>query len=326
MTDIQQNASRMRLHGSSPAARPLLFVPSNHMTSPAASPSRFASVLALLIGVIAISTGAIFARLADAPPLVIAAYRVGLASLILMPLVGWRARSELRQLTPGDFLFASLAGLCLALHFATWITSLNYTSVATSVVLVNTNPLWVGLLTPLISRDRLHRLTIYGIGLSIMGGVLIGFGDAVGDRQALWGDVLALAGGVCAALYLLLGRKLRRQLSLLVYIMVCYGSAAIILWLLVLSLRLPVATYTMQTYAAFLAMALVPQLLGHSSYNWALGWLSPSLIAVSLLGEPIGSAILAYMIFGEGVTWLKAAGGAVILCAIYLAARGELRG
>jgi drug/metabolite transporter (DMT)-like permease len=110
-----------------------------------------------------------------------------------------------------------------------------------------------------------------------------------------------------------------------VYITICYGSAAIILWLFVLALRLPVVAFTPKTYAAFLGLALIPQLIGHSSYNWALRWFSPSLIAVSLLGEPIGSAILAYLIFGEGMTWLKAAGGTVILLAIYLAARGELR-
>ena len=295
------------------------------MTSPTAPAPRLPPALALLGGVFAISTGAIFARLAEAPALVIAAYRVGLASLILLPIVWWRARAELCQLRWRDLRLMSLSGLFLALHFATWITSLDYTSVASSVVLVNTNPLWVGLLTPFIRHDHLHRLTICGIGLSVLGGILIGFSDVAEDRQTLWGDGLALLGGMCAALYLLLGRRLRRQLSLLVYITVCYGSAAVLLWLLVLALRLPVTAFTPHTYTAFLAMAIIPQLIGHSSYNWALRWFSPSLIAISLLGEPLGSAVLAYLIFGEGVTWLKAAGGAVILLAIYLAARGEMR-
>src|SRR5688500_16917117 len=120
------------------------------MAAPPLSPRLFSPLLALVSGVFAISTGAIFARLADAPPLVIAAYRVGLASLILIPVAGWRARVELRQLTRRELWLTSLSGFCLALHFATWITSLDYTSVATSVVLVNTNPLWVGLLAPLI--------------------------------------------------------------------------------------------------------------------------------------------------------------------------------
>jgi drug/metabolite transporter (DMT)-like permease len=115
----------------------------------------------------------------------------------------------------------------------------------------------------------------------------------------------------------------RRQLSLLAYVIICYGSAALLLWLMVLALRLPATGFSTQTYTMFVAMALIPQIIGHSSYNWALKWLSASLIAVSLVGEPIGSALLAYLLLGEGLTWPKALGGVVILVAIYLAAASE---
>jgi len=279
--------------------------------------------LALISGVLAVSTGAIFARLADAPALVIAAYRVGLASLILAPVAWWWARDELLSLQKKDYLLASLAGLSLALHFGTWISSLNYTSVANSVVLVNTNPLWVAVLTPVISNERLSHLTKVSIVVSVIGGVVIGAGDFVIGGQALWGDFLALLGSICAALYLLLGRNLRRKLSLLAYVMLCYGSAALILWTMVLALRLPVTGFDTRTYMAFGGMALISQIIGHSSYNWALKWFSPSLIAVSLLGEPIGATILAYIIFDEGLTWPKLVGGLFILFGIYLAGRGE---
>jgi drug/metabolite transporter (DMT)-like permease len=281
--------------------------------------------LALVTGVLAVSTGAIFVRLAEAPAMVIAAYRVGLASLILAPIAWWRARDELLSLEKRDYLLAGLAGLFLALHFATWISSLNYTSVANSVVLVNTNPLWVGLLTPLISKDRLTLMTKISIVVSVIGGVVIGIGDLATGGQALWGDFLALVGSICAAMYLLLGRNLRRKLSLLAYIFLCYGSAAIILCPFVIALRLPVVGFSTGTYAALVSMALIPQIIGHSSYNWALKWFSASLIAVSLLGEPIGATILAYIIFGETLTWAKFVGGSLILAAIYLAARGEKR-
>jgi drug/metabolite transporter (DMT)-like permease len=283
----------------------------------------FPPTLALLSGVLAISTGAIFARLAEAPALVIAAYRVGLAAVILAPYACWRARDELCSLRRRDYQLAILAGFFLALHFAAWISSLEYTSVATSVVLVNTNPLWVGLLTPLISYDRLRWQTRLGIGISVVGGIIIGGEDFTLGGQALWGDVLALLGSICAALYLLLGRTLRRRLSLLAYVLVCYGSAAFVLWTVVLVLRLPVTGFNERTYTMFLAMALVPQIIGHSSYNWALKWFSASLIAVSLLGEPIGSTLLAYLLLGEGLTWPRAVGGTLILTAIYLTARGE---
>jgi len=279
--------------------------------------------LALVTGVLAVSTGAIFVRLAEAPAMVIAAYRVGLASLILSPIAWWRARDELLSLEKHDYLLAGLAGLFLALHFATWISSLNYTSVANSVVLVNTNPLWVGLLTPLISKDRLTLMTKISIVVCVIGGVVIGIGDFATGGQALWGDFLALVGSICAAMYLLLGRNLRRKLSLLAYIFLCYGSAAIILCPFVIVLRLPVVGFSTGTYAALVSMALIPQIIGHSSYNWALKWFSASFIAVSLLGEPIGATILAYIIFGETLTWAKFVGGSLILAAIYLAARGE---
>lgn len=278
---------------------------------------------ALISGVIAVSTGAIFARLADAPALVIAAYRVGLAVLIVAPLAAWKVRGEILRLTRKDILLSVFSGMFLALHFASWISSLAHTSVANSVVLVNTHPILVALLTPLITAERIRRPFYFSIAVSAVGIIVIGIGDSIGGRSALWGDFLALVGGACAAMYLLLGRRLRRKLSLLAYICVCYTSAAVLLWLMVLVMQLPVRGFSASTWAAFAAMALFTQLVGHTSYNWALRWFSTGLIAVSLLGEPIGSTILAYMIFNEGLTWIKAVGGGLILVAIYLAAVSE---
>ena len=283
----------------------------------------FNPFLALISGVLAVSTGAVFAKLADAPALVIAAYRVGLASVILAPIAWWKARDEIVGLGMREYGLAFLSGLFLALHFSTWISSLNYTSVANSVVLVNTNPLWVGVLTPVISKDRLTLTSKISIVISVIGGAIIGAGDFATGGQALWGDFLALLGSICAAMYLLLGRNLRRKLSLLAYVIICYGSAAIILWGLVIALGLQVVGFSSGTYAAFVGMALISQIIGHTSYNWALKWFSASLIAVSLLGEPIGATILAYIIFDESLTWTKFIGGSLILAAIYLAAKGE---
>ena len=283
----------------------------------------FNPYVVLIGGIIGVSTGAVFARLADAPALVTAAYRLGLAALILIPLAGWKAREELRQLSLRDINLAVLSGLFLAIHFASWISSLDYTAIANSVVLVNTIPLWVGLLTPFITGDRIQKSTLISIVLSVIGGGVIGFGDFAIGGQALWGDLLAIGGAFSAAIYLLLGRNLRRKLSLLSYVAVCYGSAAVILWLVVLLLKLPIVGYSSQTVAAFWAMALISQILGHSSYNWALKWFSTGFVAVALLGEPIGSTILAYLIFDEGLTWLKLAGGLFILSAIFIAAVGE---
>jgi drug/metabolite transporter (DMT)-like permease len=289
--------------------------------SPAEPP--FNPYFALVSGVLAVSTGAIFARLAEAPALVIAAYRVGLATLLLTPLVWLKARDELFNLSFRDLRLAAISGLFLAFHFATWISSLDYTSVTNSVVLVNTNPLWVGLLTPLITKERIKIAVAVSIFISVGGGIIIGAGDFAVGGKALLGDFLALLGSICAAFYLLLGRNLRRKLSLLAYIFVCYGCAALILWLIIFSLNLQITGFSTNTYATFWAMAVISQLIGHSSYNWALKWFSASLIAVSLLGEPIGSTILAYIIFKEGLTWSKVIGGVLILSAIYISAASE---
>lgn len=283
----------------------------------------FHPAIALVSGVLAISTGAVFARMADAPPLVIAAYRVGLSSLILIPLAWWKAKDELKGLSLNDIILGLVSGFFLALHFALWISSLSYTSVANSVVFVNTNPLWVGLLTPLITKEKIKITTFMGILISILGAIIIGAEDFAIGSKALFGDLLALSGGICAAFYLLLGRNLRKKISLVAYISVCYGSASVILWSMVFGFGLKFYGFSGQTITAFWAMALIPQLIGHTSYNWALRWFSAGTIAVSLLGEPIGATVLAYFIFGETITWPMAIGGTLILSAICMAAYGE---
>lgn len=279
--------------------------------------------LILGVGIAAVSTGAIFARLADAHPVVIAAYRTGLATLIIAPVAWWKARDEIINLSGKDLSLAGLSGLFLALHFVFWISSLGYTSIANSVVLVNTNPLWVGLLTFIMTGERLKGSSVAGIIIGVAGGAVIGAEDFAAGGEALFGDFLALSGGICAAFYLLLGRNLRSRLSLIAYITVCYGSSAVFLWLAVLICGLQVAGYDPGTMVSFLGIALISQLTGHTCFNWALKWFSPGVIAVALLGEPVGSSILAYIIFGEKFTMLKLAGGLLILAAIYISVAGE---
>jgi drug/metabolite transporter (DMT)-like permease len=282
--------------------------------------------IALGIGVAAVSTGAIFARLADAPAIVIAAYRVGLASLIIAPVVWIKAKNEIINLSRREVLLAALSGFFLALHFAAWISSLGYTSIANSVVLVNTNPMWVGILTPLITGERIGKASIAGIVISVAGAAVIGAGDYAGGDNALLGDFLALIGGICAAFYLLIGRNLRRKLSLAAYVMVCYGSAAVFLWIAVLSFGMQITGYSAVTVASFFGLAVVSQIIGHTCFNWALRWFTPGLVAVTLLGEPIGSTMLAYIIFDEKLTLLKLVGGSLILAAIYISASAERSG
>ena len=292
------------------------------MQSAAARP-RFNPALVLLVGVLAVSSGAIFVRLSDAPSLVTAVWRLTFATLLLLPYALWKARGELRQLSRRELGLGALAGFFLALHFATWISSLDFTSVANSTVLVNTTPVWVALMTPWLTRDSVSRRAWLGIAASVAGGIVIGLGDYAGGSRAMLGDGLALAGSLALAFYMLCGRNLRAKLSLPAYLTVCYSSATMLLWACVLATGLPAIGFNAKTWGALFGMALVSQHLGHSSYNWAMKYFSAGFIAVCLLGEPVLSSLLAWWLFGEALTWGKAAGGALILLGIYLAATGN---
>lgn len=292
------------------------------MSNPKPMP-RWKPAAVLIVSVCAVSTGAIFARLADAPAVVIAVYRVGLALLLLTPFTWWQSGDELRRLSRHDILLALASGLFLAAHFATWITSLEYTSVANSVVLVNTIPLWVGLMMPIVTGVGIGRTMLLCIFLSTTGSFIMCAVDFHMSSAQLGGDMLALIGALCAAFYLLLGKTLRQRLSLLAYVSLCYGSATIALAVLVLLTRTPIIGYSWATMGAMFGMALVSQIMGHTAFNWSLRWLSPGFVAVCLLGEPVLAAIWAYFLFGESLTTRQGLGAAFVLLGIYLAARAD---
>ncbi len=244
--------------------------------------------MGLLAGIAAASTAAIFIRFAQregAPSIVIAAARLTIASVILAPIALTRYLSDLRRLDRRELFLALLAGLFLALHFATWITSLEYTTVASSVVLVSTTPLWVALLAPLVLHERVGTAAVIGLSLALTGGVIVGLSDACTWQAgaltcpSLWtffsgtaflGDFLALAGAWMAAGYLLVGRKLRAKLGLVPYIFVVYGMAAVVLIVLMLGMGESPIGLPPMAYLWFALLALVPQLFGHSTFNWVL--------------------------------------------------------
>jgi drug/metabolite transporter (DMT)-like permease len=282
---------------------------------------------ALLTGVIAVSFAAIFIRLAqgaEAPSLVLAAARLTVATLVLTPLVLRRHCVELQKVTRRDATWAVLSGLFLAVHFATWITSLEYTAVVNSVTLVTTSPLWVALLAPLALGERLERATLMGIVLAIGGGVLVGMSSA-GDpptRPDPWlGNGLALAGAIAAACYLMIGRRLRARWSLITYAWAVYGVAALTLIVTVVLTRQQVLGLPDRAYLWMVLMGLVPQLIGHSSFNYALGYLPAAYVSLVVLGEPIGSGLLAIVFLDEWPVPLQIAGSALILVGIAVASR-----
>lgn len=272
---------------------------------------------------VVISFASIWIRWAEAPSISIAVYRVGLAALILTPIALSTRRSHLQALTKSDLRYALLGGVCLALHFIFWISSLEFTSVASSVVLVTTNPIFVALGSHFLLRESVTLGVAIGIAISLVGGVLIGYGDFLAGPNVLLGDGLALLGAVMASAYLLVGRRLRAHTDLLTYIFLVYGAAAIVLLATALLLRQPLLGFPHETYLWLVLLAVGPQLIGHTSFNWALKHLPASTVAVIILGEPIGSTALAYLLLHEPITVLKGLGGLLILVGIYLSSRRQ---
>jgi drug/metabolite transporter (DMT)-like permease len=286
-------------------------------------------IVGIVTGIAAVSSASILIRFAqrEAPSLVIAAARLTLASLILAPIAWTRYRREYRQLTRADRWLALLSGMFLALHFATWISSLEYTTVASSTVLVSTSPLFVAIAAWLFLRERIGGAVMVGLGVALIGSVIIGLSDRSGAmHNALLGDMLAFAGAVTVAGYLLIGRRLRARLSLVPYVAVVYGTAAVMMLVMAAFARQTFVGYSPSTYLWLLLLALVPQLIGHSSFNWALAHLPATFVSVATLGEPIGSTILAYVLLGETPTPIKIIGALMILVGIVIASQRKASG
>lgn len=275
----------------------------------------------LLLGVAAVSFAAIFIRLAEAPPLAIAAYRLCIASLVVVPASLVHRRDRYRVFTPAVFLWAAVAGVFLALHFGFWIASLDYTSVASSVVLVTTSPILIAVVSHFFLGDRVSLGVAVGIGVALMGGLILGIGDWQTGGRELQGDLLALLGALSVVGYLLIGRWLRGRLPLLPYIATVYGVAALLLLSSALIAHQPLSGYSAATYGWLVLVALVPQVLGHSLLNWTLAHVSATLVSVSVMAEPVVATLLAIGILREMPPITSVVGGAFILVGVYLALR-----
>jgi drug/metabolite transporter (DMT)-like permease len=282
--------------------------------------SRGPLVLVLTVGIVAISTAAVMIKLcADAAPAVIAAARLGIATIVLVPgALLIRGRRGLRT-PPGSRRYLILAGAFLAAHFYFWITSLKHTSVMSSVVIVTTNPIFIGVASYFLFGERIRRHLIVGIIVAAAGGVLMALADAQKAAGTLYGDLLSLLGAIMASGYLLVGRKVRRDVHVLAYITPVYAVAAVVLLGVMLAMRAPVIGLRSETYVYFILLALVPQLLGHGSLNWALRYTTATMVAIVILGEPVTSTIFAYFVLGETVAPLQLLGGALILAGIFIA-------
>lgn len=253
----------------------------------------------LVIGVAALSWSGPLVRLAtEAQPLAIAFWRTGIATAVLAPIALARHRDEIRNLGRRDLIALGASAALLALHFATWIASIDMTTVASSILLVNSQPVFVALAAGLVG-ERVTGRAWAGIAVAIAGAGLVAGGDFAASPTAGMGAVLALAGAVSEAGYWMIGRYLRKRLSLITYVVMVYGACALFLLVAALATRAPLTGFRQSTWLAMVAIVAGPQLLGHTTFNFLLGKLEATKVVVAILGEPVGAALIAALLFGE---------------------------
>lgn len=276
------------------------------------------------VAICAISTGAILVRLSDAPSAVAAFYRVLFTTLPLVPVAIWRYREQFRMIGQRDLVYATLSGIALALHFATWFESLEWTSVAASVTLVQSQPIFVAVGAWALLSERVTRRTTFGILVAVVGMIAMSLGDLFGGvlvgPNPLLGNGLALFGAVMAAGYVLAGRSLRQRMALIPYVVIVYSVCTVSLLVATLGQGGSLTGYPPREWLIFLGLAVGPGLLGHTVINWSLAHLKSSVVSVSLLGEPVGATVLAFLFLAEFPTLYTVLGGVVVLAGIVVTA------
>ena len=277
----------------------------------------------LVLAVACVSVGSIFVRLAHAPALAVAFNRIFLASLVVAPFAAPSLARAWPAIAGRHRAVLLASGLSLGLHFATWISSLSFTSVAASVLLVNTAPLFTLGFSWWLLAERASAAVLAAMGLALAGAGLIAAGDWQSGPASLIGDALALAGAVTMSLYHVIGRGLREALPLPAYILGVWSTAAATLAVLAAAARVPLFGYPLPTLGAFLALALVPTVLGHGLVNRSLRRIPAPTVGLFLLGEPLGASALAYAVFGEVPGPLTLAGGVLVLAALVVVVRSE---
>lgn len=289
-------------------------------TAPTLSPSPPRLDLALLgVAVVAVSTSAPLIRYAAAPALAVAMWRNLLAVPALAPLAARAARPDAREKR-----LIVVAGLLLGAHFATWIPSISYTTVASSVALVATQPVWAALIAR-ARGEHVDRQVWVGISIALAGVVVLSGVDLSISARALFGDALALAGGMLAAAYVTVGAEVRRSVDTAVYTTGCYAVAAIALLVLCLATGQPLWGYGTATWLAIVALVLGPQLLGHTLVNRVLRTITPTAVSVAVLFEVIGASLIAVVAFDETPPLVAAPAGLLILAGIIVVIRSGRR-
>jgi len=289
------------------------------------------SYFLLIISVISVSFAAILIVSIETHPLTIAFYRMLFTTLIISIILISNKNSinELQNLNKKKILLMILIGIILAIHFSLWITSLKLTSVASSVILVSTHPIIVGPISHYFLKESLSKFNILGIIIAIFGVIILVYGNyglITITIDTMEGNFLALLGGIAAGFYILGGRKIRKTTSIINYTFIVYSASTITLFIFCVFLSAPIYNVSIRDFQLILIMAIISGIFGHTLYNWVLKYIKTSIVSVALLGEPLGSTLLAYVIpwINQNPSNYTALGGTIIIIGIYLTSKNNL--
>ncbi|MEW9032576.1 MAG: DMT family transporter [Planifilum fimeticola] len=285
-----------------------------------------APVPALIVGIVAISFSAIFIKWSDAPASILGMYRLLLTVLLMAPFTGSAVRREVRKIKPGDAGLLFLSGLFLGLHFLFWIESLRYTSVASSMIVLSLEPVFVAIGAYAVFRERTGGAALLGMGMALAGTVLIGWGDIGFSKEAVYGDFLSLLGTLAVSVHMLIGQRLCAYIPSHVYSFLVFSTAALVLAVYNLAAGIGMTGYPAREWGIFLLLAVVPTVFGHLLFNSLLRVVGATTVSMSILGEPVGAILLAYLLLGEGITDYQAVGGALTLAGLAVFLRTKRTG
>lgn len=273
--------------------------------------------LIIILGVVGVSFSAILVRFSNASSLVLVLYRVFFAALLLFPIVLYRFYGEIKALNKKDMFLCMASGIFLGLHFTMYFESLKYTSIAASVVLVDTEVFFVAIAMLLFFKEKISRSGWVGIVLTFIGSIVIALGDISSGTNVIVGDVIALSGAFCMAVYTIIGTICRQKISTTVYTFIVYLTSAVTVLCLLLISKTPIIGYDPINLVTALAMAIVCTLLGHSIFSWGLKYEKASFISTVKLLEPVFAAMLGFVIFKEVTSYQVLIGGLIVIVGIY---------
>jgi len=276
----------------------------------------------LFLGIIAISFSSIFIKWSTAPAAVIAMYRLLMTNVLMLPFL-WRYIPEIARISFKDWLRTAGSGIALGLHFLFWMDSLRYTTVASSTAILTLEPILVLVGGFIMFGQRTTRTALFAMIIAIVGAVCIGWGDFRFSGDALKGDVLSLVGTIAVAVHMLMGQSIRRHMSAFVYSFFVFLFAAAVLAVYNLFAQVPFSGYPLREWGIFFLLAIVPTVFGHYVFNWLLKYMKATSISMTVLGEPLGATLLAYLLLGETVTMLQLWAGCLLLVGVGLFLRSN---